>query len=879
MALTPGIKLGPYEIIAPLGAGGMGEVYRARDTKLNRDVAVKVLPASVVHDRERMARFEREAQILASLSHPSIATVYGKEESGDSPALVMELVEGPTLAERLHAGPLSLEDALAFAQQIANGLEYAHERGVTHRDLKPANIKLTLEDNVKVLDFGLAKVFQTEGSGSDPSSSPTFTSVTTQAGMIVGTAAYMSPEQAKGKPVDKRADIWAFGCVLYEMLTGCQTFSGETATDTLAAVIRAEPDWSALPPRTPSGIRHLLLRCLQKDPKQRLRDIGDARITLEELQNPGELEPVFNSTTAPSTPIQRWAVFIVAAFLVAIAGGLIVWHLRPAPEQLLVKFNIPMQNQDWLYARPRISPDGKKIVYRADNQLWIRELSQLSPRVVPDTTGAMVPFWSPNSSEVAYFKDQRLWKVPISGGGATAITAFDGSLSGGCGADWGPNDEIIFTTGQDAVYGVSAKGGSPRVIIAPDRHMELDLHDPHFLPDGRSILIVPHVFAGGPDSIEVFTGGARRQLLRVEGTRLMEPVYSATGHILFRREGDRPGLWAVPFSLSKLQVTGDPFLIAPDAGTPTLASNQTLAFLDHVEISRFQLAWIGASGKMLEAVGSPELIFYDPQISPDGRLVAVSTRRTGKLGIWILDIVRGTLSPISSGNGAMRFPVWSPDGRSLAYVSTGAVKIGEQQLVRARADSSGEEEVLGEGTDPAYSPDGKSLFYAVGDKTKGFQLRLMQLEGDHTSHTLYYSNARLSNPVPSPDGLYFAFVSAEYGREEVYVKPVSGKEGKMQASNNGGSAPHWSKAGDRLFYVEGAAIVEVGVRSHPVLTLSAPHKLLTISSDLKGDYGYDMTADGQRLLFVSRADVNQSAPVNLTVVQNWFAEFKDRQKQ
>ncbi len=895
MSLTPGIKLGSYEIIALLGAGGMGEVYRARDTKLNRDVAVKVLPASVTHDRERMARFEREAQILASLSHPSIATVYGKEESGDSPALVMELVEGPTLAERLHAGPLALEDALIFARQIANALEYAHERGVTHRDLKPANIKLTLEEDVKVLDFGLAKVFQTEGSASDPSSSPTFTSLATQAGMIVGTAAYMSPEQAKGKPADKRADIWAFGCVLYEMLTGRQAFSGETATDTLAAVIRAEPDWGALSPKTPSRIRHLLLRCLRKDPKQRLRDIGDARIILEESQNPSELEPVFNTPGASGTSIQRWAVAIGTAFFMAIVGGLIAWYVRPTPEQRLVKFNVPMQDQDWLYARPRISPDGKKIVYRADNQLWIRDLSQLSPRVVADTTGAMVPFWSPNSAEVAFFKDQRLWKVPISEGGATAITAFDGSLSGGCGADWGPNDEIIFTTGQDAVYGVSAKGGSPRVIVAPDRHTELDLHDPHFLPDGQSILIVPHAFAGGPDSIEVFTAGARRRLLRVEGTRLMEPVYSSTGHILFRREGDRPGLWAVPFSPSKLQVTGDPFLVSPNAGTPTLASNQTLAFIDHLEISRFQLAWTDNSGTMLEAVGSPELIFYDPRISPDGRSIAVATRRTGKLGIWILDIVRGTLSPISSGSGAMRFPDWSPDGRSLIYVSTGAVKIGEQQLVRARADSSGEEEVLGEGTDPAYSPNGKSLFYAVGDKTKGFQLRLMQLEGEHTSRTLYYSNAQLSNPVPSPDGLYFAFVSAESGREEVYVKSVSANEGKMQVSNNGGTGPHWSKAGDSLFYVEGAAgeshdafsphkqryptIVEVGIRSHPVLTLGAPHQFFSISSDFRGDYGYDVTAKEQRFLFVRRADANQSAPVNLTVVQNWFAEFKDRQKQ
>jgi len=718
-----------------------------------------------------------------------------------------------------------------------------------------------------------------DGSAIDSSSSPTFTSLATQAGVIIGTAAYMSPEQAKGKSVDTRTDIWAFGCVLYEMLSGKQAFHGETATDVLAAVIRAEPEWTKLPADTPAEILRCLERCLRKDPKGRLQAIGDARVTLDELQHPAELEPAAIPATAPRMRFQWWAVFAGVVLLAAAASGLIGWHLRGTPEQPLVKFNISMQNQDWLYARPRISPDGKKIVYRADNQLWIRELSQLSPRVVPDTTGAMVPFWSPDSSKVAFFKDQRLWKVPISEGGATAITTFDGSLSGGCDADWGPNDEIIFTTGQDVVYGVSAKGGSPRVIVAPDRHTELDLHDPHFLPDGRGLLVVPHAFAGGPDSIEVFTNGARRQLLHVEGTRLMEPVYSATGHILFRREGDRPGLWAVPFSLSKLHVTGDPFLVAPDAGTPTLASNQTLAFVDHVEISRFQLAWFGAPGKMLEAVGSPELVFYDPKISPDGRLIAVATRRTGKLGIWILDILRGTLSPISSGSGAMRFPVWSPEGRSLIYVSTGAVKIGEQQLVRARSDSSEEEEVLAEGTDPAYSPDGKSLFYAVGDKTKGFQLRLMQLEGDRRARTLYYSNARLSNPVPSPDGLYFAFVSAESGRDEIYIKPVSGNEGKTQVSNNVGTAPHWSKAGNRLFYVEGAAIVEVGIRNHPALTLSAPHKLLSISSDLKVDYGYDITADGQRFLFVGRSDANQSAPVNLTVVQNWFAEFKDRQKQ
>jgi serine/threonine protein kinase len=878
MALASGSKLGPYEIQSPLGAGGMGEVYRARDTRLGRDVAIKVLPVTFARDNERMSRFQREAQVLASLNHPNIAVIYGLEDSG-SQALIMELLEGPTLAERIARGPFPKEEALSLAGQIAQALEYAHERGVIHRDLKPANIKLTADGNVKILDFGLAKVLMGDSSPIDSSSSPTFTSLATQAGVIIGTAAYMSPEQAKGKSVDRRTDIWAFGCVLYEMLSGKRAFHGETATDTLAAVIRAEPDWTKLPADTPVEIRRFLERCLRKDPKARLQAIGDARITLDELQNPAELE----SSSIPETPsrmrFRQWAVFAGVVLLAAAASGLIGWQLRGTPERPLVKFNIPMQDQDWLYARPRISPDGKKIVYRADNQLWIRELSQLSPHVIPDTTGAMVPFWSPNSSEVAFFKNQRLWKVPISEGGATAITAFDGSLSGGCGADWGPNDEIIFTTGQDAVYGVSARGGSPRVVVGPDRHTELDLHDPHFLPDGRSILMVPHVFAGGPDSIEVFTAGARRRLLRVEGTRLMEPVYSATGHIFFRREGDRPGLWAVPFSLSKLQVTGDPFLIAPDAGTPTLASNQTLAFVDHVEISRFQLAWIDTSGKTLEAVGSPELIFYDPQISPDGRLIAVATRRTGKLGIWILDILRGTLSPISSGSGAMRFPAWSPDAKSLIYVSTGAVKIGEQQLVRARADSSGKEEVLGEGTDPAYSPDGKSLFYAVGDKTKGFQLRLMQLEGDHTSRTLYYSNAQLSNPVPCPDGSYFAFVSAESGREEVYVKSISDNAGKMQVSNNGGTAPHWSKAGDRLFYVDGAVLVEVGLRTHPVLTLAAPRKLFTVSSDFKGDYGYDLTADGRRFLFVRRADTNQSAPVNLTVVQNWFGEFKDRQKQ
>jgi serine/threonine protein kinase len=884
MTLVPGTRLGPYQILALLGAGGMGEVYRARDSKLGREVALKVLPPKFSADAERMARFGREAQVLASLNHPNIAHPYGLEESGGIRALVMELVPGPTLADRIAQGPIPLEEALPVAKQIAEALEYAHERGIIHRDLKPANVKVTPDGIVKVLDFGLAKAMDDTPAAVDINTSPTISMAATSAGVILGTAAYMSPEQARGKSVDRRADIWAFGSVLYEMLTGKQVFSGEDTSHTMAAVIMKDPDWSPLPASTSAAIRKLLMRCLMKDPKQRLQAIGEARITLEAAwggsDSSAETIPGKNDPDTPSPSVLMRFALAASVIVVAAIASLAGWRFRPIVEPPLLKFSMPLQNQDWQLSWPRISPDGKKIVYRADNQLWLRDLSDLQPRALPNTTGALVPFWSPDSSFVAYFKDQQLCKLSVAGGGETPVAEFEGRLTGGVGADWGPDDQILFTTGENNIYGVSAKGGKPEAILAPLKDVETDLHEPHILPGNRGILFVPHLTGQGPESLAVWSNGKRKHIFRGEGARIGWPVYAPSGHILFRREGDHPGLWAIPFSLSKLEITGEPFLVAADGGAPSVSANGTLVYVDRLSAIKYQLVSVDRTGKILQAIGAPQIVLFNPQLSPDGRMVAVSTRTTGTLNIWILDIARGTFTRLPS-QGANLTVAWSPDGKWIAYAET-----TKRQILRRRVDSSGEEEVLDEGAEPSFFADGKSLTYVTGSRTKGFQIRRVFFEGDRKPLTLYYSSAELSRPVASPDGRYFAFTSKESGREEIYVKPVSGGEGKTQVSSNGGYAPVWSRRGDRIVYKEGDFLMEVAVHSVPPLSLNAPHKLFDSTASgltARRDFGYDVAPDGEHFIFVQSVFAQtpgskQPAAVNLNVVQNWFAEFKDRQK-
>src|ERR1043166_1251314 len=499
MTLAAGTKLGRYEIRSKIGEGGMGEVYRAHDEKLNRDVAIKILPEAFAQDSDRLARLKREAQVLASLNHPNIASIYGLEEANRFMALAMELVEGPDLANRLATNPIPTNETLAIACQIAAALEAAHERGIIHRDIKPANIKVNHDDAVKVLDFGLAKVFVDEAPAADLSDSPTLIKGT-QEGMILGTAGYMSPEQAKGKVVDKRSDVWAFGCVLFEMLTAKQSFSGETLTDILASVVRAEPDWNLLPASTPEAIRRLLRRCLTKDPKQRLRDIGEARITIEDFQS-GRLEEITTTLNRPP-PLKKnllWAGAIALAFIL---GGLGMWLLRPVSSEMpLRKTELQIPGLDLsIYYGYSISPNARSIAYVGNNRLWIRDLDRLEPHEVPNTDNASHAFWSPDSAYVGYVIGKKMWKVSSAGAGSTAITDLPDLLTGAGAASWRANGTIVFTTGSGGLFQVPAQGGDPTPLLNGGAD-EADFHDVSVLPDCRGVLFAVHRSMEGVDTI------------------------------------------------------------------------------------------------------------------------------------------------------------------------------------------------------------------------------------------------------------------------------------------------------------------------------------------------------------------------------------------
>jgi serine/threonine protein kinase len=518
MGLTSGTKLEPYEITGAIGAGGMGEVYRARDTRLGRDVALKVLPQAFARDAERVARFRREAQVLASLNHPNIAAIYGFEDSGGVHALVMELVEGPTLAERIAKGPIAVEEALPIAKQLCEALEYAHERGIVHRDLKPANIKLASNDAVKILDFGLAKALQGDAASGDISSSPTITRMATQAGIILGTAAYMSPEQAKGKSVDRRADIWAFGCVLFEMLTGKMAFSGETVTDTLAAVIRAEPDWFLLPADTPQAIRQLLRRCLKKDAKQRLQSVGDARIAVEEVLSGASPEAASVSAEGRESRLRnQWSralPWAATALLTIVAALLAIGYLwrAPQPAPVIVSQILPPPNQSFALGGnsagpPVLSPDGRKLAFAAmgsdgKQQLWVRSLDSSAAQPLAETDGAMYPFWSPDGGSLGFFADGKLKRIDASGG--PPLTLCD--APNGRGGAWNASGTILFTPDLTAtVYRVPAAGGTPTEVVKPSLNTGSNRW-PQFLPDGKHFLFYDHSATDTREDSGTFVG-------------------------------------------------------------------------------------------------------------------------------------------------------------------------------------------------------------------------------------------------------------------------------------------------------------------------------------------------------------------------------------
>jgi len=881
LSLQTGTHVGPYEILSAIGAGGMGEVYRARDTKLGRDVAIKVLLPTVADDPDRLARFRREAQVLASLNHSNIAQIYGVEDT----ALVMELVDGETLDARIRTRPLAIGEALLVAKQIAEAVEAAHEAGIIHRDLKPSNIKIRPDDVVKVLDFGLAKAFEAGPSVSDgaagPTMSPTLTAATSF-GVILGTAAYMAPEQAKGRTVDKRADIFAFGCVLYELLTGRRAFEGEDISDTLAFVLTKEPAWDALPSSTPPSVTRLLRRCLEKDPKRRLRDIGEGRIVIDDAVA-GSTQDSATAASA-STARRPWAwMAATALFACAIPAA---WMLKPAPrpdERLLQMEISPPEGGAFLNATTvgsavslgALSPDGRYMVFRATGRdgkamLWLRALDSRAAVPLPGTENGSAPFWSPDSRWVAFTGDGKLQRISVAGGPPQVICTA-ASFSG----TWNSAGVILFAERNQPLQRVSASGGTPSIAIGLDSaHGETSQAAPHFLPDGRRFLYSSGGRERGLAALASLDGKVRRFFfLTVNSPPSYAPNPAGGGWILFVVRGR---LFARAFDADKGEFTGEAAPLADGLtnGPTWSASNNTVLAFQRNSGTQKQLTWFDRNGTLLSTVADAGLISA-PRISPDGKVVAFARVDQENADLWLTDLARDTTARFTLEPGTDTNPVWTFDGNRVLYTS---VRGNDVLLVSRPASGLGEEtiELKGEDNNPlapiASSRDGRVVAFS---RSAGFNTRMaLASKSDGKVRTL--ENETMTSGSISADGRWLAFSGFAAGRREIFVQAIAWDvsahppASKRQISNGGGSQPAWRADGKEIFYIAAdgrmmAVTVEAGedfFRSGTPRALFQTH----IGDFNQSQRDYDVSADGQRFL-IPQPLSTAGAPI--TVIVNW----------
>jgi Tol biopolymer transport system component len=875
LSLTPGTRLGVYEVTAQIGEGGMGQVFRATDTKLKRQVALKILPASVATDADRLARFQREAEVLASLNHLNIAHIHGLEESGGITALVMELVEGADLSERIARGAIPIDEALPIAKQIAEALEGAHEQGIIHRDLKPANIKVRADGTVKVLDFGLAKL--DEGSASlsggrgDVSRSPTITTpAMTQAGMILGTAAYMSPEQAKGRAVDKRADIWAFGAVLYEMLTGKRAFAGEDITDTIVSVISKEPDWAALSSSTPSSVRSLLRRCLDKDSKRRLRDIGEARFALDGANDP-----------APDRQRQRamvWAPVVIAVVSLAFAA-FALWSRPAAVQTTSARLTIALPPGAEITSYPAITADGRTVAYVAqhgteDSQLYLRDLNEFQARAVAGSSGARQPFFSPDGKWVAFFAQGQLQKAEVTGGGAIRVVEAAYPFGG----TWSEDNTIIYAASLGSgLLRIPASGGTPESLTKPDGATKGYAHVfPRALPGGRRVLFTIWGQAQGAAVLSLDSREWETVLpTTMIGSVIFAPVGSLSARLLLvdqvadiraapfdpahftRTSADTSVLSGVHFDIDT-ETQG--WLAVSAAGTAVYAPGNP---------AKTSLIWVDREGK-LESVSRDQDVYREVTLSPDGTKAVVRH----VLDLWLHDLQRGTRSPLTSGSGGNILPLWSHDGRRILFASN---RGGDWDIHSQPADGSEPAQPLLKRPYDQFPystlPDGTLLYAEIHPKT-GRDLWTLSPDGKASPLRVTPFNEWAAKFSPGPEGgtRWVAYASDESGRSEIYVQSYPGGGQRIPVSTGGGIRPMWSPDGKELFYMTGEAAVAVAMR--PDGSIGAPRRLFDRSTFLLNDrfHSYGVSPDGKRFLMIQRDPA--SVPRQLNVILNWTEELK-----
>jgi Tol biopolymer transport system component len=886
-----GTKLAHYEITSHLGSGGMGDVYEATDSKLGRSVAIKFLPEAFSHDTERVARFEREARVLASLNHSNIAAIHGLEESAERKFLVMELVEGETLAERIKRGPIPVDESLAFAKQISEALEAAHETGIIHRDLKPANVKITPGGKVKVLDFGLAKAFELEGSKTNMSQSPTLSITATNAGVILGTAAYMSPEQARGKVVDRRADIWAFGVLLFEMLTGTLAFGDEDVSMTLSKVLQREPNFDALPRSLPARVNRVLRVCLCKDPKQRVGDIRDVRLALEgAFETPA---PATGDASGPAKARFVWMWLALTAIVTSGVTGLVVWSTVHAPAPPPVRrlqhmlprtLELPVASGTLV----ALSPDGRTLVYRAREEggvwrLYRRTLDVLDATPISGTEGsAQSPFFSPDGQWVGFTApgSNTLMKVPLAGGRPVRIGSMPVAPRG---ASWGLDGTIIVGANASGLMRVPASGGDAVPLAAPDDGRQYWY--PQILPGGRAVLFTAsETVADAADVLVLDLKTGVRQTVVKGGAA---GWYVPTGHIVFLRGGD---LWAVRFDPEQLQVSGEPVLVEQGIRVEiggavqfALADDGTLTYITaDVSDTLRSLVWVDRTGHE-ERLSAPERAYSSARISPDGTRVAVGIDDQER-DIWTWHLTGQTLTRLTFDPLPDTAPLWSPDGRRIIFASGNTTT---SSLYWRAADGTGAVERLTKspnGQIPnAITSDGTQILLREVAPTTGTDLMRMSVPPTSPSSKLGEPTPLLQtkfaerNAELAPGGQWLAYESNESGRLEIYVRPFPNVDGgRWQVSTSGGRTPLWSRDGQELFYVSPEdALMAVRVERAQTWRSGMPTRVLQSPNFFViGVRTFDIAPDGRRFLMIKNSDTTGRPQASIVVVQNWFEELK-----
>ena len=883
MPLAAGTRVRTYEIVALIGQGGMGEVYRARDTTLRREVALKILPPLFAADPDRRARFRREAHVLATLNHPHIAAIHGLEEADGITAIVLELVEGPTLADRLAAGAFPLEEALNIAVEIADALEAAHERGVVHRDLKPANIKLTADGHVKVLDFGLAKALG-DDTAVEVSASPTLTAMASRLGIIVGTAAYMSPEQAKGKPVDKRADVWAFGCVLYELLTGRRAFKGADVTDVIVSVMTSEPDWTALPASTPPRIAELLQRCLKKDVRGRWRDIGDARIEIEyalhhRANASGKIEPTASDRVATLRRGVRAAALIVAG---ALAGALVTgaWKTEPpASTAAPARFVVPLPPDGSLgavdFPAVAISPDGSLLVFvvmrSGHTQLFVRPMNGTDATPLPGTANATNPIFSPDSRWIAFFADGQFKKVLVSGGAPVSLC----EAPVGVGASWGNDNTIVFagTTGSGLSL-VPASGGRPQRVTSLDAQRgEFSHRWPELLPDGKTVLYTVGTVGSWDDAqiVAYSLATGTRSVLVQGGTN---PHYLRSGHLIYARAGT---VMAVRFDAATRRVMGTPVRVLDNvmqsfdgAAQISLSPSGTAVYVTGMFAADQRRLVAVDRGGTVTPLAAPLRKYSSPQLSPDGRDLLVTIDGSTP-DLWVYDIPAGTLRQLTFEAGAT-FPVWTPDGQRAVFSSSTG---GARNLFWTTVFQPGQAERLASSEQTqlpsSWSPDAGTLAFVERHPTTGRDVWLLPLAGDRRPRPFLDAAFDEGAPRFSPDGRSLAYVSNETGRSEIFLRSRIDPAQRQKVSNAGGAEPVWAHDGRQLFYRNGDKMMAVPILASAGRSRAGIPQELFEGSFVSGTLdaaNYDVMPDGQRFLMVQAE--RQSVTRAVQVLINWF---------